>query len=135
MRLQSSHTRADRGLHAYLSPPCAVQSLIAIEGEKIPRRLWEPAAGDGTDGPASARSRLPRRSVGYRRLRLHRLHSRWHQRQRQGERRATVELLLIRFLARARRSAGVTVPNRERAAAASANRQLRSQSAEQAWTP
>lgn len=48
MRLQSSHCLADRGLDAYFSPPCVVQSLIAIEGEKIPRRLWEPAAGDGT---------------------------------------------------------------------------------------
>ena len=47
MRLQSSHCLDDRGLDAYLSPPCAVQSLIAIEGDRIPRRLWEPAAGDG----------------------------------------------------------------------------------------
>jgi hypothetical protein len=50
-----------------------------------------------------------------------------------GERPSNV--LLIKFLARARRGAGVTVANRERAAAASANRQLRSQSTEQPWTP
>jgi hypothetical protein len=59
MRLQSSHTQADRGLDAYFSPPCAVQSLIAIEGEKIPRRLWEPAAGDGTGMV------LPLRAAGF----------------------------------------------------------------------
>ena len=35
MRLQSSHTQADRGLDAYFSPSCAVQSLIAIEGRRF----------------------------------------------------------------------------------------------------
>jgi len=44
MRLQPSHCLGDRGLDAYFSPPYAVQSLIAIEGGRIPRRLWEPAA-------------------------------------------------------------------------------------------
>jgi hypothetical protein len=48
LRLQSSHCQADRGLDAYFSPPCAVEALIAIEGERIPQRLWEVAAGDGT---------------------------------------------------------------------------------------
>ena len=49
-----------------------------------------------------------------------------------GERPSNV--LLMGLLARALRAADVTVANRERAAAASANRQLRSQSAEQART-
>lgn len=48
VRLQSSHCHTDRGLDAYFSSPCALHSLIAIEGDRIPQRLWEPAAGDGT---------------------------------------------------------------------------------------
>jgi hypothetical protein len=47
MRIQSSHTQEDRGLDAYFSPPEAVWSLLAIEAAHLPRRLWEPAAGDG----------------------------------------------------------------------------------------
>lgn len=47
MRLQSSHAHADRGLDAYFSPPEAVASLLAVEGDVLPRRIWEPAAGDG----------------------------------------------------------------------------------------
>ena len=47
MRLQSSHHHADRGLDAYFSPPEAVISLIQIEARYLPKRIWEPAAGDG----------------------------------------------------------------------------------------
>ena len=47
MRLQSSHSHADRGLDAYFSPPEAVTSLLHIEADGLPRRIWEPAAGDG----------------------------------------------------------------------------------------
>jgi hypothetical protein len=61
MRLQSRHTSGDRflDLDSYMSPPCAVQSLIAIEGDRIPPRLWEPCAGDCTGMV------LPLRSAGY----------------------------------------------------------------------
>ena len=37
----------DRGLDAYFSPPEAVASLLHIEGQYIPKCIWEPAAGDG----------------------------------------------------------------------------------------
>jgi hypothetical protein len=47
MRIQSSHCHDARGLDAYFSPPEATESLLAIEHGKLPRRLWEPAAGDG----------------------------------------------------------------------------------------
>ena len=47
MLIQSSHCAEDRGLDAYFTPPAAVWSLLAVEGERIPRRLWEPACGDG----------------------------------------------------------------------------------------
>lgn len=47
MRIQSSHRYADRGLDAYFSPPEATAALLAIEHGRIPRWLWEPAAGDG----------------------------------------------------------------------------------------
>lgn len=47
MRIQSSHHHADRGLDAYFSPPEAVASLIGIEREHLPAKIWEPAAGDG----------------------------------------------------------------------------------------
>jgi len=126
MRLQSSHCLGDRGLDAYFSPPCAVQSLIAIEGGRIPRRLWEPAAGDGTGMVP------PLRAAGFHVVASDiadygcpdcTVASTSGKGRVNGER------------PRARRSAGVTVANRERAAAASANRQLHSQSAEQAWTP
>ena len=135
MRLQPSHCLGDRGLDAYFSPPCAVQSLIAIEGGRIPRRLWEPAAGDGTGMV------LPLHAAGFHVVASDiadygcpdcTVASTSGKGRVNGARPSN--LLLIRFLARARRSAGVTVANRERAAAASANRQNRSQSAEQAWT-
>jgi hypothetical protein len=46
MRIQSSHCLDDRGLDAYMSPPCAVLSLMALES--IPTHVWEIASGDGT---------------------------------------------------------------------------------------
>jgi hypothetical protein len=47
MRIQSSHHHAERGLDAYFSPPEVTAALLAIEHGRLPRRLWEPAAGDG----------------------------------------------------------------------------------------
>lgn len=47
MRIQSSHDHAARGLDAYFSPPEAVASLIGIEADRLPKRILEPAAGDG----------------------------------------------------------------------------------------
>ena len=38
---------AERGLDAYFSPPEATAALLAIEHGRLPRCLWEPAAGDG----------------------------------------------------------------------------------------
>jgi hypothetical protein len=46
VRLQSSHPLADRGRDQYMSPSCAVRSLMAIE--YVPHEVWEPCAGDGT---------------------------------------------------------------------------------------
>ena len=45
MLIQSSHSNLDRGLDPYFTPPAATFSLLAIE--KLPRRIWEPAAGNG----------------------------------------------------------------------------------------
>jgi hypothetical protein len=47
MRIQTSHHHAERGLDAYFSPPEATAALLAIEHGKLPRHLWEPAAGNG----------------------------------------------------------------------------------------
>ena len=47
MRIQSSHHHTDRGLDAYFSPPEATLSLLSIEGQYLPKLIWEPAAGDG----------------------------------------------------------------------------------------
>jgi hypothetical protein len=47
VRIQSSHHHSDRGLDAYFSPPEATASLLGIEAGHLPRRIWEPAAGDG----------------------------------------------------------------------------------------
>ena len=47
MRIQSSHAHSARGVDAYFSPPEAVASLLAIEAQHLPKRIWEPAAGDG----------------------------------------------------------------------------------------
>lgn len=47
MKLQSSHSFDERGLDAYFSPPEAISSLLKIEGQFIPKHIWEPAAGNG----------------------------------------------------------------------------------------
>jgi hypothetical protein len=47
VRIQSSHHHTDRGLDPYFSPPEATASLLGIEAEHLPKRIWEPAAGDG----------------------------------------------------------------------------------------
>jgi hypothetical protein len=39
------HSHAERGFHLYETPPVAVEALLAIE--KLPRVVWEPAAGRG----------------------------------------------------------------------------------------
>jgi hypothetical protein len=39
------HTNAERGLDLYNTPPVAVEALLRVE--KLPRGLWEPAAGRG----------------------------------------------------------------------------------------
>jgi hypothetical protein len=39
------HTHAERGLDLYETPSVAVEALLRVE--KIPRRVWEPAAGKG----------------------------------------------------------------------------------------
>lgn len=46
MRLQSTQSKAVRGLDAYFSPYEAIWPLIDLE-ENMPRHIWEPAAGDG----------------------------------------------------------------------------------------
>ena len=39
------HRYADRGPELYETPACAVEALLAVE--KLPPRLWDPAAGKG----------------------------------------------------------------------------------------
>ena len=46
LRINSSHSRADRGLDAYMSPPEAVRALMQLE--RLPYGIWEPCCGDGT---------------------------------------------------------------------------------------
>lgn len=45
MKIQSSHSQADRGLDPYFTPPEATRALLALE--KFDSVVWEPAAGDG----------------------------------------------------------------------------------------
>jgi len=47
MRIQSSHDFGARGLDAYWTCLEAILSLIALEDGRIPRRVWEIAAGAG----------------------------------------------------------------------------------------
>lgn len=49
MRFQSRNTYDDGldDLDPYFTCPEAIASLIALEGNRLPERLWEPAAGDG----------------------------------------------------------------------------------------
>lgn len=46
MRIQSTKSKAVRGLDAYFSPYEAIWALLDIEPD-IPGNIWEPAAGDG----------------------------------------------------------------------------------------
>jgi hypothetical protein len=39
------HTLAERGADLYETPPCATEALLSVE--RLPHRLWEPAAGRG----------------------------------------------------------------------------------------
>jgi hypothetical protein len=45
MRINSSHSLAERDRDAYFTPPEATRSLIALE--QLPHRIWEPCCGDG----------------------------------------------------------------------------------------
>jgi hypothetical protein len=47
MRIQSSHASANRGLDAYWTCAEAIESLLVLEGDRMPRRLWDPACGMG----------------------------------------------------------------------------------------
>jgi hypothetical protein len=47
MRIQSSHDFGARGFDAYWTCNEAIRSLIALEDGRIPRQIWEPAAGTG----------------------------------------------------------------------------------------
>jgi hypothetical protein len=40
-------TKAERGLEFYRTPIEATRALIAIEGDRLPQNIWEPACGDG----------------------------------------------------------------------------------------
>lgn len=40
-------SKAERGLEFYRTPVEATKSLIAIEGDRLPNNIWEPACGDG----------------------------------------------------------------------------------------
>ena len=39
------HAFAERGSDLYETPPCAIEALLRVE--RLPHRLWEPAAGRG----------------------------------------------------------------------------------------
>lgn len=47
MRIQSTHDFGARGLDAYFTCPEAIETLILLEGDRLPLRIWEPAAGGG----------------------------------------------------------------------------------------
>ena len=47
LRINSTHDFGVRGLDPYFTCPEAIRSLIVLEGPRLPRRIWEPAAGDG----------------------------------------------------------------------------------------
>jgi hypothetical protein len=47
MRIQSNRGSKKRGLDPYFTCPEAIEALILLEGDRIPQRLWEPAAGNG----------------------------------------------------------------------------------------
>jgi hypothetical protein len=56
---ETRHKLADRKDDFYASPLEAVDSLLAIEADYLPRFIWEPACGDGAIV-------MPFRAVGYR---------------------------------------------------------------------
>ena len=59
MRIQSTRDFSERGLDAYFTCPEAIESLILLEGDRLPQRIWEPAAGDGAIvKPLRARGRI-----------------------------------------------------------------------------
>jgi hypothetical protein len=59
MRIQSSHCFGARGLDAYWTCFETIQSLILLEGDRMPRRVWEPAVGAGAIVcPLQARGRF-----------------------------------------------------------------------------
>jgi hypothetical protein len=41
-----AHPRAERGLDLYETPPVVVRALLKVE--RIPHKVWEPAAGNGS---------------------------------------------------------------------------------------
>ena len=41
------HPLSMRGFDAYMTPPCATEALLRTKPD-LPRRIWEPACGDGT---------------------------------------------------------------------------------------
>jgi hypothetical protein len=47
MRIQSRHKTEEHELDAYFTCPEAIEALIRVEGDRMPRRIWEPAAGGG----------------------------------------------------------------------------------------
>lgn len=47
MPINKSHSKKDRGLDAYFTPRVAVLALLDIEGEYIPKEVYEPAVGSG----------------------------------------------------------------------------------------
>jgi hypothetical protein len=47
MKIQTTHSRQDRGLDAYFTPEEATIALINIEKQYIPSNIWEPACGNG----------------------------------------------------------------------------------------
>jgi hypothetical protein len=47
MRIQSTHNFKTRGLDVYFTCREAIEAFILLEGDRIPQRIWEPAAGNG----------------------------------------------------------------------------------------
>jgi hypothetical protein len=45
LRINSTHTHADRGLDAYWTPTCATRALMAVE--RLPLSVADPAVGSG----------------------------------------------------------------------------------------
>ena len=45
LQINTTRSKAERGLDAYFTPPAPIWSLLALE--TVPHCIWEPAAGDG----------------------------------------------------------------------------------------